>query len=205
MHIGLRSLLEWFPALRGIWIADDAREFDDLLEQYLEQCVGDMEAEAHHLNPDCEEKLSAYLAARLSHPGLDVRRESYSNGRVDLTIRQVSVTAGQVRLGEAKIYSGPANHTSALEQLVGRYSTGRVPTGYVIEYFKHAGIANLVESLRDYADDKKPLEQVGVTSDHKMRWAYQSQHRHSSAELLRVVHVGVNLYRPDNSSKKSSD
>jgi hypothetical protein len=196
MQIRLRSLFEWFPALRGILVADDAVEFDNLLEQYIEQCVDSMEAEAHHLHPDSEEKLSAFLAARLSHPGLDVRRESYTNGRVDLTIRQEGVIGGQVRLAEAKIYNGPAYHSDALEQLIKRYSTGRPRTGYVIEYVKKAKIAELVTGLRSHADSNLPVQQEGATIDHPMKWAYQSQHWHSSAELLRVVHVNVNLHRP---------
>lgn len=196
MQIRLRSLLDWFPALRGILMADDAQQFDNLLEQYIEQCVDGMEAEAHHLHPDSEEKLSAFLAARLSHPGLDVRREGYTNGRVDLTIRQEGVVGGQVRLAEAKIYNGPAYHSEALDQLINRYSTGRPRTGYVIEYFKKAEIAKLVAGLRSHADRNLPVRQEGATIDHPMKWAYQSQHRHASAELLRVVHVNVNLHRP---------
>lgn len=196
MQIRLSALLEWFPALRGILMTDDAKEFDNLLEKYIEQCVDGMEAEAHHLHPDKEEKLSAFLAAKMSHPGLDVRREGFTNGHVDLTIRQEGVIGGQVRLAEAKIYAGPAYHVSALEQLVNRYSTGRPSTGYVIEYVKKAEIAKLVKGLREHADTHKPVQQEGVTADHSMKWGYQSQHRHSSHELLRVVHVNVNLHRP---------
>lgn len=196
VQISLRVLFEWFPALRGIVLSDNAEQFDQLLEQYIGQCVAAMEAEAHHLHPDSEEKLSAFLAAKLSHPGLDVRREAYTNGRVDLTIRQEGAIGGQVRLAEAKIYGGPANHTAALEQLIQRYSTGRPPTGYVIEYFKKAGIATLVQALREHADDNQPVRQEGLTDDHPVRWAYQSHHRHSSDELLRIVHVNVNLHRP---------
>lgn len=196
MQISLRALFEWFPALKGILLADDAQEFDEMLERYLGQCVESMEAEAHHLHADSEEKLSAFLAARLSHPGLSVRREAYTNGRVDLTIRQEGVIGGQVRLGEAKIYDGPAYHTAALDQLINRYSTGRPPTGYIIEYFKKAGIATLVQGLRQHADRHQPVQQEGSTADHPMKWAYQSQHRQASQELLRVVHVNVNLHRP---------
>lgn len=195
MQIRLSALLEWFPALRGILITDDAKEFDNLLEKYIEQCVDGMEAEAHHLHPDKEEKLSAFLAAKMSHPGLDVRREGFTNGHVDLTIRQEGVIGGQVRLAKAKIYAGPAYHVSALEQLVNRYSTGRPRTGYVIEYVKKAEIEKLVEGLRAHADKNQPVQQLGKTSDHPMKWAYQSNHLHASSALMRVVHVNVNLHR----------
>jgi hypothetical protein len=196
MQIRLSTLLNWFPALRGILEAGEAEEFDFYLERHIEQCVGEMEAEAHHLNGDDEEKLSAYLAASIRHPGLGARRESYSNGRVDLTIWQEGVVGGQERLAEAKIYNGPVYHVKALEQLIARYSTGRMRTGYVFEYIKKKGIATLVKGLRDHADSSKPLAQQGDTAAHAMRWAYESHHKHASDELFRVVHVGVNLFRP---------
>ena len=195
MQIRLTTLLVWFPGLRGILESDDSEEFDGYLEKHIEQCVSAMEAEAHHLNRDSEEKLSAFLAASLRHPGLGVRRESYSNGRVDLTIWQEGVVGGQERLAEAKIYSGPAYHVAALKQLITRYSTGRMRSGYVFEYVKKQGIATLVKSLRVHADKNKPLDQHGDTSTHAMTWAYESQHMHSSDDLFRVVHVNVNLFR----------
>ncbi|SSW79667.1 Uncharacterised protein [Klebsiella pneumoniae] len=79
----LKTLFAWFPVLRKLFEARTAEEFDDFLDLHFEECVQRMEAEAHHLNGDCEEKLSAFLAATLSMPGLSVVREGYSNGRVD--------------------------------------------------------------------------------------------------------------------------
>jgi hypothetical protein len=196
LQISLTALLNWFPGLRGVLESSETEAFDHYLERHIEQCVGDMEAEAHHLIEDSEEKLSAYLAAALRHPGLGVQRESYSNGRVDLTIWQDGVVGGQKRLVEAKIYDGPVYHVEALEQLIRRYSTGRMRTGYVFEYVKKKGIATLVKRLRDHADKTKPLAQHGNTAAHAMRWAYESHHLHTSDELFRVVHVGVNLFRP---------
>jgi len=154
-----------------------------------------MEAEAHHLTGDEEEKLSAFLSAALSMPGLDVYREGYSNGRVDLTIKLRSSLFPEQRLAEAKIYQGPANHERAIEQLVSRYSTGRQDRGYIIEYVKKPGIANIVTRLRKHADSTLPVRQSGLTRDHDMRWAYLSDHRHASEELIHVVHINVNIHR----------
>lgn len=189
------KLLSWFPELRKLFQASNAEDFDAFLDLHFERCVQRMEAEAHHLASDGEEKLSAFLAAALSMPGLSVVREGYSNGRVDLTIRSESLLSPEQRLAEAKVYDGPAYHAQAIDQLISRYSTGRQPSGYVIEYVKKPGIANIVMRLRKQADTELPVSQEGPTSDHMMKWAYVSQHRHSSEELLRVVHVNVNLYR----------
>lgn len=197
VHMGdsLKTLFGWFPALRKLFQARTAEEFDDFLDRHFEKCVQGMEAEATHWKDDSEEKLSSFLAAALRMPGLDVTREGYSNGRVDLTIKSESMTFSQRRLVEAKIYAGPAYHEQAIEQLISRYSTGRQSRGYVVEYLKKPGIAELVLKLRKKADADLPVRQYGETSDHRMKWAYVSGHRHTSDELIHVVHINVNLHR----------
>jgi hypothetical protein len=193
------SRLTWlfsrFPEIRRLFHKSDAEEFDAFLDLHFERCVQCMEAEAHHLSNDGEEKLSAFLAAALSMPGLSVVREGYSNGHVDLTIRSESVLRPEQRLAEAKVYDGHAYHAQAIHQLISRYSTGRQPTGYVVEYVKKRGIASIVTQLRKRADTERPECQEGSTTGHAMNWAYVSNHRHSSDELLRVVHINVNLHR----------
>lgn len=191
----LRKLFVWFPEVRKLFDGANAEEFDAFLDLHFERCIQRMEAEAHHLVSDSEEKLSAFLAAALSMPGLSVVREGYSNGRVDLTIRSESILSPEQRLAEAKIYGGHAYHAQAIHQLMSRYATGRQPTGYVIEYVKKRGIAAIVTQLRKRADADLPECQEGSTDGHTMNWAYVSNHRHSSEELLRVVHINVNLHR----------
>jgi hypothetical protein len=191
----LSTLFGWFPQLRALFAAKSDREFDAFLDVHFEQCVQRMEAEAHHLASDSEEKLSAFLAAALSIPGLAVVREGYSNGRVDLTIRTESLMSTQQRLAEAKIYGGHAYHAQAITQLLARYSTGRQPTGYVIEYVKKPEIEKIVARLRKQSDTEFPEIQQGLTADHLMRWAYTSNHTHSSGRVVKVVHINVNLHR----------
>ena len=195
MGNSLKTLFGWFPALRMLFEAKTAGDFDKFLDRHLEECVQRMEAEAHHLTDDSEEKLSAFLAAAISMPGLAVVREGYSNGRVDLTIKSESIQSPERRLAEAKIYGGPKYHAQAIEQLISRYSTGRQSRGYVIEYVKNPGIAEIVLKLRDRADIELPVQQQGGTQDHQMKWAYSSNHRHSSHEIVKVVHVNINLHR----------
>ncbi|WP_175725417.1 hypothetical protein [Burkholderia ambifaria] len=191
----LSLLFLWFPELKRLFQATTSDDFDQFLDLHFERCIQRMEAEAHHLNSDGEEKLSAFLAAALSLPGLTVIREGYSNGRVDLTIRSESLLSPELRLAEAKIYGGPAYHAQAIDQLISRYSTGRQKIGYVIEYVKQAGISGIVSRLRKQADTDFPVHQVGSTQNHAMQWAYVSEHQHSSDELIRVVHINVNLHR----------
>lgn len=191
----LIKLFNWFPDIRKLFQSKNEIDFDDFLNKHFESCIQRMEAEAHHLSPDQEEKLSAFLAASLSIPGLTVIREGYSNGRVDLTIKLDSFARPYQRLAEAKIYKGHANHVDAINQLIERYSTGRQSVGYVIEYVKNPGISNIVLKLRQSADTDLPIRQVGLTYDHSMKWAYSSNHRHSSEDLIKVIHINVNLHR----------
>ena len=195
MGDSLKMLFSWFPVMRMLYQSESEQTFDDFLDRHIEECVQRMEAEAHHLSEDCEEKLSAFLAAALSMPGLSVVREGYSNGHVDLTIKSESIKRLELRLAEAKIYAGPAYHSQAIGQLVSRYSTGRQSRGYVIEYFKKPGISELVVKLRTKADRDFPVYQEGTTCDHQMKCAYMSDHRHTSQELIRVIHINVNLHR----------
>lgn len=195
MGDSLKTLFNWFPVLRTLFQAKTEKEFDDFLDRHFEESVQRMEAEAHHLTVDEEEKLSAFLAAALSMPGLSVVREGYSNGRVDLTIKSESMQFSERRLAEAKIYGGPVYHAQAIEQLVSRYSTGRQSRGYVVEYIKKPGISDIVVKLRARADLDFPVHQQGATCDHRMKWTYISDHRHTSQELIRVVHINVNLHR----------
>lgn len=195
MGDSLKTLFVWFPALRRLFEARTAEAFDEFLDRHFEESVQRMEAEAHHLQGDCEEKLSAFLAAALSIPGLSVVREGYSNGRVDLTIKSESIKFPQRRLAEAKLYSGPSYHAKAIDQLISRYSTGRQSRGYVVEYVKKSGISNIVVKLRNKADEDFPVFQQGKTNDHPMKWAYVSSHKHTSEELIHVVHINVNIHR----------
>jgi hypothetical protein len=195
MSINLTRLFQWFPELRKLFQASSPEDFDAFLDLHFERCIQRMEAEAHHLTGDGEEKLSAFLGAALSLPGLSVVREGYSNGRVDLTIRSESLLSAEQRLAEAKIYNGPAYHVKAIDQLISRYSTGRQRVGYVIEYVKKPGIADLVTTLRKHADKNLPVKQTSSTKDHAMQWAYISEHNHLSKQPIRVVHINVNLAR----------
>ncbi|SQC39637.1 Uncharacterised protein [Klebsiella pneumoniae] len=60
----LKTLFAWFPVLRKLFEARTAEEFDDFLDLHFEECVQRMEAEAHHLNGDCEESYLLFWRRR---------------------------------------------------------------------------------------------------------------------------------------------
>jgi hypothetical protein len=135
-----------------------------------------------------------------------VTQEAHSNGHVDLTIEVTHCTPLRRSLDEAKIYNGPEYHVKGVEQLLGRYTTGREGRGFLIVYFRKKDIAGLVQKLRARMDTELPRRQQGTTRDHRIRWSFLSTHGHSSGEHLDVSHIGCNLYseRTDASATTAS-
>ena len=145
---------------------------------------------------------SLVLAAALSIPGLSVTRETNSNGHVDITVTADHCSPMRKKLAEAKIYDGPEYHLRGLEQLLGRYTTGRECRGMLITYFRKKNIAGLITKLREKMDSELPLSQQGTTSDHPIKWSFLSEHAHSCGDNLEVGHFGCNLYVETNDGKK---
>jgi hypothetical protein len=169
-------------------------EFEKAFDAILERAVMHLEANKKNFSKLDEEGLSAVLVARLSIPGLSVSQETHSNGHVDLTIEADHCMPARKKLGEAKIYDGPAYHIKGLGQLLGRYCTGREGRGLLIVYYRKANIAGLVQTLRKTMDDDLPLDQQGPTIDHMLKWSFLSTHNHTCGDNLQVGHIGCNLY-----------
>lgn len=193
------------PRILDLLTAKTADEFDKALEVQLERSIMGMEQNSDKFASLDEDALSSILALALSVPGLSVSREANSNGHVDLTIELDESTPVQRRLGEAKIYDGPAYHISGLEQLLKRYTTGREGRGFVVTYVKKDGIANLVKKIRERMDSDKPVSQVDVTSDHLLKWSFISRHAHSCGDELSVMHLACNLYSSKVASNAGTD
>jgi hypothetical protein len=181
---------EYFDLIGATSEAEFERAFDSILERAVTQ----LEANKKDFSQLDENGLSAALTLALSMPGLSVTRETNSNGHVDITVVADHCTPVRKKLGEAKIYDGPEYHLKGLQQLLGRYTTGREGRGMLIVYFRKQNIAGLIKKLRDAMDTDLPHGQQGATSDHLIKWSFLSKHKHSCGEDLEVGHIGCNLY-----------
>ena len=181
------------PEYFDLITAKSTPEFEAAFDALLETAVSGLEQNKKNFATLDEDGLSSALALALSMPGLTVTRETHSNGHVDLTIEADHCTPARKKLGEAKIYNGPAYHFKGLEQLLGRYSTGREGRGLLIVYFRKPNIAGLVQKLRQQMDADLPCKQQGNTIDHLLKWSFLSAHAHSCGENLEVTHIGCNL------------
>lgn len=172
--------------------SDDA--YYTALAQLIQRVIGAMEADRKEMRSMNENGLSTILAIGITMPGLIAHRERNSNGHVDITIIcDVSIPARHT-LVEAKIYRGPTYHIKGVQQLLGRYSTGREGHGFLIVYVQCPGIARIFTRLRNVMDERKPIGQSGPTVPQPAKWVFASTHRHSSGEHIRVCHMGCNLF-----------
>jgi len=182
------------PGYLDLFTAETDVDFEKAFDGLLEQAISKLEMNKKNFNSLDEVGLSAALSLALSVPGLTVSQESHSNGHVDLTIEADHCTPMRKKLGEAKIYRGPVYHIQGIEQLLGRYTTGREGHGLLIVYVKKANITGLVKNLRENLDDCLPFNQKGATTDHLLKWSFNSIHGHSCGDDLQVGHIGCNLY-----------
>lgn len=169
-------------------------EFEKAFDVFIERAVSHLESNKKNLQSLDENGLSAVLTGALSVPGLSATQETNSNGHVDITVVADHCMPMRKKLGEAKIYDSPAYHFKGLQQLIGRYATGREGRGMLIVYFRKKNIVGLVKNLREKMDAELPLSQQGSTIDYLIKWSFLSKHKHSSGETLEVGHIGCNLY-----------
>jgi hypothetical protein len=182
------------PEYVDLLTAETDADFERAFDAILQIAVTHLEANRMKYKELDEEGLSSVLVAALSIPGLLAARETYSNGHVDIMIEAPLCLPARKKLGEAKIYDGPVYHFKGLEQLLGRYTSGREGRGILIIYFRKSDIAGLVKKLRRKMDNDLPLDQQGNTADHLLKWSFLSTHAHSCGENLQVGHIGCNLY-----------
>ena len=172
-------------------------EFNNALERIIEAAIVSMEENVKDFDPNhqmSENGLSSVLASEIKMPGINVHRETNSNGHVDLTIEVESSLSGRKRLGEAKIWKGPSYHLDGLDQLLNRYATGRCDSGFMFAYVREAKIKEKFEGLKIKMDQESPCEQTEDSQPHPFaKWTLVSKHQHRSGETLRVVHFGCNL------------
>lgn len=182
------------PEYVALLTATSLEEFEAAFLPILERAVHGLEVNSKNFTALNEEGLTAVLAQALSIPGFTVTQETNSNGHVDITIKADHCMPMRQKLGEAKVWDGPAWHLKGVEQLLDKYTTGRETRGLLISYVRTADIAGLILKLRQRMDEELPNQQQKPASDLALKWSFQTDHLHSCGEVLEVAHVGCNLF-----------
>lgn len=169
-------------------------DIDEVLETRIDHAIRWLEENAKRLKSENEDGLTTILAGKVEMPGLNVILEANSNGHVDFTFEVGFSLTVRKRLGEAKLYHGPAYHLKGLDQLLERYATGRDRSAYVFDYFRENNIKTKMLAVRATMNTDRPLQQTCEAVDHQSAWAFVTHHSHKSGETIRIVHFGVNLF-----------
>jgi hypothetical protein len=200
MASSLLRYVEYFiskaPEYLDLGTAQTDAEFAAAFETILERALDELESGKKHYHNMCEDGLTQILKGILTRPGVNVIREGYSNGHVDLTIQGEHCSPIKKILAEAKIHGGPQYHIDGMAQLLERYLTGRETRGVIISYFKNENIKGLTENIMERLDDVRPLKQVDKCKSHPhgFKWMFLSTHKHSSGEEIVISHAGCNLF-----------
>jgi hypothetical protein len=192
------------PAALQIWAAEDEESFSTAVEGALEHAIAQIEAGARLYSDLGELQLSLFLAQLLVAAGVPTTSEGYHNGHVDLTIRQ---PLGQpfVILGECKLYRGFQHHRDGCAQLLLRYSSGRWARTFCLDFVQKPGMYEKLSDLRKEFDAQRPLEQIDPARDHRIKGAFLTAHRHVSAAIVEVLHLGCNVFHPDGKLEGSTE
>jgi len=172
-------------------LSDD--EFQIAFDSLLSKSLAGMEESKSIFQALHEPALSAILRLAIMVPGLSVSLEQHSNGHADLTFESYRMGISRRILGEAKIYDGPQYHIDGVKQLLG-YMTGREIRGLMVVYMRKANGAGLMKKIRAVMNTELPSKQLGQTTSHPMKWAFDSSHTHTCGDDIRVSHVACNLY-----------
>jgi hypothetical protein len=166
--------------------------FTQTTARLIANAVSHLEENGNNLRASQENTITCAAIGFLNRYGIQATSQTNSRGHVDIFMKH-SWQATLVTCGEAKIWRGCAHHTDGLNQLLG-YTTGRHPFCFLLAYVKTGQIKNHIETLQQHLDSNLPNCQQGSCSiSDDMKWALLSDHEHTSGELVRVLHAGVNL------------
>jgi len=92
--------------------------------------------------------------------------------------------------GECKIYDGFENHCAGCKQILVRYSSGRSARSFCLDFFHKPDMYEKLMKLREEFDAQRTLDQVDPARDHRITGAFLTAHRHFTAAIIEVLHLG---------------
>lgn len=190
----VRMMQERGGRILDLLTSADEEVIDEAFDAIVEDAVFQLESAKKLYVSLKEDGLSSVLAMAIRMPGIDVVREGYTNGHVDLTITLTNRSPIVKILAEAKLYDGPQYHLDGLTQLFARYMTGRERKGILVVYFRKENIKLFTENTRKRMDADRPFNQAGICTDHRLRFSFKSKHPHTCGETLSIDHIACDLF-----------
>ncbi len=183
------------PAMR-VWTATTESEFCSAVERAIEAVIFELESGARRSTAMDELGLSWLLTAFLTSASIPAMCEGSDSGHVHVTIKHPANLPLLV-LGQCKIYEGYDHHCNSCRQLLLRWSSGRSARSFCLEFFRSSGMYENLRKLRDEFDSHRPFEQIESATDHFIKGAFVTMHKHFTSSTVEVIHLGCNLFHPE--------
>ena len=188
----VEGFLSFLPEAAGWMAARTPDGFGLIAEKLIARAIDHLEADGNRLRTCKEDTITSAAIGFLNAYGIQAYSQPNSRGHVDIFLKHSWKPALMI-CGEAKIWRGAVYHTGGLAQVLG-YTTGRYPFCFVFAYVQTGQIKNHIETLKTHLDTTLPEHQQGPCSSHdSLAWGLLADHQHTSGELVRVLHAGVNL------------
>jgi hypothetical protein len=192
----LQYLQHFNPPVVQAWAADSERDFIESVESALENSIRRIEGMARDFCHSSERQLSLMLSQFMDAGGMPTTAETNHNGHADLSIQHPAGKFGVV-LGECKIYAGYQRRCKGCDQLLNRYSSGRSPRGFCLDFFEKPAMYEKMNEVRNEFDTHRPLRQTKPSSDHRIKGCFLTIHLHFTATEIEVLHLCCNVFHPD--------
>lgn len=118
--------------------------FVDRLYKELDTVIRDLEESSSVRQQDEEDRITVDIVAQLRRAGYDASHDTYTKGHVDIRVAQDSF----VWLGEGKIHRDYDWLFKGMNQLLGRYTTGREEGAGILIYIKGKNAKAVLEEWR---------------------------------------------------------
>ncbi len=167
-------------------------EFVDNAIVLLENAVRFVEQSAGNHTTTGEDGISDIVVAYLCRDGVIARRETNSNGHVDIFIESAFKKIYAI-CGEAKLFSSYSYHVTGLVQVL-HYSTGRCGFGFLLEYVRDVPITDAIDKIRQGLLSDKPENMTTGPDDWPdIPFGLRTKHEHTSGRRVTILHLGVNM------------
>ena len=192
----LEYLRQANPQVVRALTAENEMDFVDSVEYALESSIRRIEGMARDFCRASERQLSLMLSQFMDAGGLPTTAETNHNGHADLSIRHPAGKFGIV-LGECKLYAGYKKRCEACHQLINRYSSGRSPRGFCLDFFEKPAMYEKMAEVRNEFDTHRPLQQTDRSSEHRIKGSFLTIHIHFTSAKIEVLHLCCNVHHPD--------
>lgn len=189
-YIGLFKL--HCPDFDRVACAETEVEFCEAVGVAVRHCLQKLEDRRKHLVAAGEVELSTDLADLLTCSGLPTTAEPHVNGHVDLVVSHFEM--GRYRmLGECKLDRGPKYHCEGTAQVLG-YCCGAEHRALCIGFCKLPDVKGRMDNNRRHFEQDADCHSLAGTRDHDLPWSFLGTHRHSSGDIVEVLHIAANLH-----------